>query len=224
MPASTTVDGLIACRRIRIVQDLTFADPAAMLSDAEAIPMGCAWGDAGRDHNLGAWVRTGWEDGHLWVYAVMDDACIYNPVTSFNEPSFQLGDVFEMFIRPDGQDVYYELHVNPNNARMQLRIPSADVFYTHREEPGIPSDWFVYEWQFESRVEVDANLGQWRVLARIPRSKVEESGPVDAWHVSFSRYDYAAPGAVPVLTSTSAHTGPDFHHQACWRRLVFIDS
>lgn len=167
-----------------------------------------------------ATVRVRWSEGQFEVKAELEDEDVFNPVEAHNEPSFHRGDVFEMFLRPLSQEAYVELHVNPNNARFLLRIPRMEAFYTPRDEPGIPEDWFIRDQDFVSRVErMD---GGWRVEATVPEDLIAEKGdiqPGDEWIVSFSRYDYSRSREEPIYASTSLHAFPDFHDQSDWVRM-----
>lgn len=183
-----------------------------------------AWNPAPEPGLRPAWVRCGWTAESLLVFAVLDDDDIFNPMDEFNAAAYQHGDVFEMFLRPSGQDAYYEFHVSPRNQRFQLRIPSAVAFAAPKPVAGIPPEWFVRDWQIGSRVQVDTANGCWRVLASIPLARVAENGaPVagDTWRFSFSRYDYTRGQAAPVLSATSPHPEPRFHRQQEWGELAF---
>ena len=197
----------------------------AVFVGAEAVAMHQAWRTEPEPGLRPASVRCGWTAQELLVFAVLDDDDIFNPVDEFNVPSFQHGDVFEIFLRPAGQEAYYEFHVSPRNQRFQLRIPSAAAFAAPKSFPGLPPEWFVRDWQIGSRVQVDAAHGRWSVLASIPLARVAENGlPVagDTWRFSFSRYDYTQGQIAPVLSSTSPHRVLSFHRQQEWGKLEFV--
>ena len=169
-------------------------------------------------------VKTGWTREALYVYAELEDADIFNHEQRFNAPSFQTGDVFEMFLRPCSQESYVEIHVTPENQKFQLRIPSASEFAEPRAQPGIPPEWFVAEPVIESRVRINAPAERWEVAVEIPFAMVCEvflprSG--DRWLFSFSRYDYTRGRDKPVLSSTSPHAVLNFHRQDEWGELRF---
>ncbi len=163
-------------------------------------------------------VRTGWKDRSLFVYAVLQDDDIFNPVTKFNTPAFQHGDVFEIFLRPNGQEAYFEFHVNPNNQQFRLTIPSAEAFRVQREITGIPPSWFNTDPVLDSQVWVEPEQNRWRVLATLTLDQIAQ---VDGWLFSFSRYDYTRGAPAPVLSSSSPHPEIDFHRQQEWGRLRF---
>jgi hypothetical protein len=170
-------------------------------------------------------VRTGWTRTTLIVAAELDDADIFNPVAAFNDPAFMKGDVFEIFLRPENQEAYYEFHVSPQNQQFQLRIPSGVAFQLARAG-GSMEHWKIRQRCIESRATIRAAEQKWWVAAVIPFSLVAERGPVTAgssWRFSFCRYDYTRGSPWPILSSTSPHRQADFHRQAEWGTLLFAD-
>ena len=168
-------------------------------------------------------VRIGHDAGALWVYAHMQDDDPFNPETRFNAPAFTRGDAFEMFLRPEAQAAYCELHVTPENQIFQLRIPSAEVFAMPKLNPKGTNQWFLPTPVFDHWTRVDRAAGWWEVLARVPFESVAESGAAPAgtrWLFSFSRYDYTRGVQAPVLASTSPHPVCNFHRQTEWGTLT----
>lgn len=160
------------------------------------------------------WVWASPDD--LCVAAELEDADIFNPVTGFNEPAFQYGDVFEIFLRPLPGDTYYEIHVSPVNQLFQLRIPSSEEFYAQRSHP-LTADWFVTDWIAASQVWVEPEQERWRVWVRLPLSRLwKDAGALEGL-ASFSRYDHTRGQEKPVHSSTSPHPRLDFHRQQEWR-------
>jgi hypothetical protein len=199
----------------------------AVFREAPVCTMKQAWLPAPEPGFRPAMVRTGWRLDALYVLADMEDAEIFNPETRFNEPSFQVGDVFEMFLRPEDQEPYYEIHVSPQNQKFQLRVPFENAIFQVKMPPGVflPPDWMVTRTVVESRVSVLAGQERWRVLAVIPFRLVVERGAVAPganWRFSFSRYDYTRGVAKPVLSSTSPHQVLSFHRQQEWGTLQFV--
>ncbi len=162
-------------------------------------------------------VRVGRVEQTLWVYAELSDDDIFNPATQLNQPTYELGDAFEMFLRPLPQGEYYELHVSPHNQKYQLHFPTSPR----------PSELqTVDEELFQSRTQIVPQQKMWRVLASIPIASICRKGQVetgDEWIFSFSRYDYTRGQERPVLSSTSPHRRLDFHRQQEWGRLLFVE-
>ncbi len=213
----------LKCKRLDADIDLDKFE-VSVFDKADRVSMGQFWRDV-PDHDFRpATVCAAWTDAFLLVYAELEDNDIFNPVTVFNAPAFQHGDVFEIFIRPLSQEAYYEFHVSPRNQQLQLRMPSWNAFSNAPKTGGIPRDWFVDDWRVESRVWLAPENGRWQVLVSLPLMKVAEKAPVkagDEWLYSFSRYDYTQGRPQPVYSSTSPHKVLNFHRQEEWGRLVF---
>lgn len=162
-------------------------------------------------------VWMGWMPEGFRIWAELADRDIFNPVTEFNRPAFLKGDVFEIFLKPESSEVYYEFHVNPNNQLFQYRIPSGPELQQQRGK-GIRTEWLIPEPVIHSAVEVDPAKSQWRVRVQIPVQKLglSELKSFDRWRFSFSRYDYSQNLQEPVLSSCSKHRKLDFHDQSAW--------
>jgi hypothetical protein len=170
-----------------------------------------------------ATVRVGWRGDSLLVFAELTDADIFTAATHDNQAFWELGDTFEIFLRPVEQHAYVELHVAPNNHHLHLRFPHASWL---ARTP--PEEVFGHALRppdaFESHVWVNADHRRWSVLARIPAAAVcDRPGPLAGaeWLFSFSRYDYTRGRGDPVISSTSPHAAPSFHRQEEWGRLRF---
>lgn len=212
--------------KLDVTESFSWGDIETAFEAARPVALQQAWQDRPDAGFRPASVRAGWNDDVLLVYAVLEDDHVFNPVTRFNQPAFTEGDVFEIFLRPHGQDAYFEFHINPNNQKFQLRIPSIEAFQANRSRKGnIPREWFLEERAIHSRVKVEPEQRQWRILADVRFDGVVErpSGhPEGAWLFSFSRYDYTPEARSPVLSSTSPHQKVNFHRQQEWGRLHFV--
>lgn len=201
----------------------TWSSVRGAFSDVAALPLMQAWGEKPEERFRPADVRVGVRDDALWVLAELDDDDVFNPVTAFNEAAFQRGDVFEMFFAPAEQSAYFEFHVTPGNARLQLRFPQEGAA---RAAPRGGDDslgpFTVGEPLFESWTDVRA--GGWSVLAKVPFASIIEGAPAALprqIHFSFCRYDWTRGCAHPVLSSTSPHSVCDFHRIEEWGILEY---
>jgi hypothetical protein len=168
-------------------------------------------------------VRVGWRGNSLLVFGELIDADIFTAATADNQAFWELGDTFEIFLRPVDQQAYVELHVAPNNHHLHLRFP--DAGWLARTPP---AEVFGHALRppdaFESHVWVNAQQQRWSVLASIPTVAVYDRPGQQAgteWLFSFSRYDYTRGRTAPVISSTSPHTAPSFHRQQEWGRIRF---
>ena len=168
--------------------------------------------------------RTGWTDEGLWIYAELTDLDIFNDADSLNCETYW-GDFFEVLVRPQTQDAYYEFHVTCNGQYLQLRYPDAAAFARFDGTHESLSSFFIGEELIQSHIDLQPENNLWRVLAFVPVG-VAESGKIeegDVWSFSFSRYDYTRGIAEEVLSSSSPHAAPSFHRQQEWGTLTFSD-
>ena len=160
---------------------------------------------------LPAEVRVGHWGNSLIVSATLPDFDIFTRATGANQKTWELGDVFEMFLKPDGEDFYRELHITPANTRTQLAFAAEGA-----------TGEFLPDGIFESHVWIES--GRWQLLAIIPAAVVtghNEISPGEKWRFSFCRYDAFRDGRQPIISSTSPHPVPKFHRPAEWGVMVF---
>jgi hypothetical protein len=186
---------------------------------AATCQMAQAWLTAPEPAFQPATVRFGSKAESLWIYATLCDLDIFNAATKPNQPAWRLGDVFEIFLRPQGQDAYFELHITPENQVLQLRWPDAEAVNNNIGWRKFAIDRPL----FSSRTIIENGL--WRVLAEIPVANLLENQTSESgheWLFSFCRYDVTRGQEEPVLSSTSPHCEPCFHQQSAWRRFIWM--
>lgn len=199
----------------------------AAVRTAFAAAMPCALGQAWRAVvELGfapGHVRTGWQNDSLLLFAELTDRDIFSAATGINQRTWELGDTFEVFLRPAGQRAYVEFHVTPNNQRLQLRIPNPAALRRARATNAF--DAFLLAGDlFHSKTWVQPENQKWFVYVAIPIQAVCNQSKLKAgtrWNFSFSRYDHTRNDGEPVVSSTSPHKVPDFHRQLEWGKLKF---
>ena len=193
------------------------------LPQAEAMPENLAlsapvlmqqgWLDAPEPDFLPAEIRVGWTPSRLIVLADIPDRDIFTEATGPNQRTWQLGDVFEIFLKPEDRSDYVELHVTPPNFRLQYQI----------ESPGKPATELP-DGVFSSRVKIDTSNQKWTVYAEVPATLVtgrDQIATGEAWLFSFSRYDASRDGRPPILSSTSPHQAINFHRIHEWGKITF---
>lgn len=133
-----------------------------------------------------------------------------------------LGDTFEIFLRPKGGEAYFEFHIAPNNLRLQMRFPNAEAAARVARSQSL-NEVIVEGEGFLSKTWVKPEIHRWFALAQIPRRLIDPNDGLSAsqWAFSFCRYDYTRGQKAPVISSTSAHTRPNFHRQDEWGILQF---
>lgn len=188
---------------------------------------GCAlrqpWLDVSEPAFMPANVWAGWRGDTLHVLGKLTDANIFTFATQANERLWELGDVFEIFLRPEKQTAYSEFQVAPNNLQLQLRYSNAAALEYARKTNSI-GQALVHDISFKSHTWPRPEQGCWYLLAEIPAAAVSDTPaalPGAVWHFSFCRYDYTRGSSQPVISSSSALTRPDFHRLAEWGTLKF---
>ena len=169
-------------------------------------------------------IRAGWRGDSLFVFAELIDADIFTRATAHHQRFWELGDSFEIFLRPAGQRAYVELQISPNNFRLQLRYPDARAVALARKA-GSAAEFLIRNPIFHSQTWLRPKEKKWFVLAKIPIASVSEkefSTAGASWRFSFSRYDCTRGRDEPVISSTSPHAKPDFHRQRDWGTLRFV--
>ncbi len=191
--------------------------------DAPVLSFCQGWREVPEDGFRGADVRLGWRPGTLCVLATLNDDSVVVRATTDNEKLWELGDVFEIFLRDLNGDEYLELHVDPAGHRLQLRFASERVVTDLRRGQGTLTDSLVHDDQL-IRARVRELPGKWQVLAFVWPGSLGLGGPLNGrmFQASFSRYDYSKESDTPVLSSTSRHGKIDFHNQADWTGLRLV--
>ena len=187
----------------------------------------CLLQQAWRDDNAAGFspavVRTGWRGSSLLVFASLMDMDIFNDATKLNQRTWELGDVFEMFLQSASKESYVEFHVTPHNQRLQLRYNNGRAAEEARRT-GSLEDVLIWGEAFYSITWIEKRRCHWYVYAEIPALAVCGSDePIEntQWRFSFGRYEYARGIKEPILSSTSPHAKPDFQRQHEWGVLTF---
>ncbi len=87
--------------------------------------------------------KLGRQQNALWALAEMEDDDIYNLADGHNQPTWELGDVFEVFAQREGEPAYIEVHVTPENYRLHLRFPDETVIQRIRAGETTHAPYFV---------------------------------------------------------------------------------
>lgn len=192
----------------------------AAFAGATLISLGQSWLAAPEQDFAPGNVRTGWRENSLLVFADLSDADIFTLAKRHNDRFWELGDTFEVFLQPPAGQGYVELHVAPNNLRLQLQFakpPSA------RDVDPFTSA-LIHDPVFDSKTWVKPEGGGWCVFAEIPTVALfgaQESLAAEPWRFSFGRYDATRGRQHPVISSSSPHTKLAFHRPHEWGQLRF---
>lgn len=211
------------CARIKeISEEDPLEEWRSIFLNLQILEMGQGWLKKLQEGFRPARVRMGWAKKELRVLAEIEDADIFNPSVGMNEYAYALGDVFEIFLRPVGQESYWEFHVTPSNQLFQLNLPDASAIDKARGSRDVHQALETYKvWKPLIRTKVDAMADRWWVKAVIPLSELVRGDgrrfdPDERWRFSFSRYDYTRGRKEAVISSTSPHSEPNFHGLGEW--------
>ena len=214
---------VIKCHRLPLFVLNTLDNVKAAFQQVDPISAQQAWRTRLEPHFAPMYIRVGWHHSALLLFAELTDTDIFTHATADNQRLWELGDVFEIFLRPKTQESYVELQIAPNNKRLQLRYPNAQAV-TNARMLGKTDHLMIPGKVFLSSTWTCADDNKWFVFAKIPAKTVCERAnllPDVEWLFSFSRYDYSPNGNAPVISSTSQHSKADFHRQVEWGELRF---
>lgn len=177
-----------------------------------------SWSDAVEPAFRPGEVHVRWTHEALLVDALLVDGCVFTIAESDNDRLWELGDLFEIFLRVEGRPDYTELHIAPGNIRLHLALPGPRGYRTPLGPPVPFEEMLVWPVGFESSTALRET--GWSAHAVIPARVLGKEAflPGDRLHVSFCRYD-ATPGRPPVLSSTTSHPVMDFHRLDEWTRI-----
>ena len=161
------------------------------------------------------------EEKTLHVFALMEDSDVFSDAVGKNDKTWAKGDVMEFFFQPDHDRNYFELHLAPNFATLELSIP--DIV-------GFRSGQCVFEDMFfdsgmscESASFNQSGVKGWWGLMKIPVKSIGlkiQRGTLGKFCIC--RYNYSRNSETTVEHSASAALPTfDFHQPEHWQNLVF---
>ena len=214
----------ILCKPLPVFDSTDLESVRLAFQPATSCPLQQAWLQEEETGFAPATVRMGWRGSALLIFAELMDMEIFNGATKLNQRVWELGDVFEIFLRADKKENYVELHVTPNNQHLQMHYPDGTSVERARKNGGLEK-FLIWDKAFHSKTWIEG--GKWHIFAEIPASLVcnsNESIENARWRFSFGRYDYVCGVKAPVISSTSRHAKPDFHRQHEWGVMTFKNS
>lgn len=166
-------------------------------------------------------VQLSWTPTALQIEADLTDDHVFTAATGDNQKTWDLGDVFEIFIQPVGRRDYVELHVVPTNHRVHAQFPGPGLIASPNE-PLLAFDQAIVDPAGFTSTATQTPKG-WKVTATIPASvlDVAKFTPGQRLRISFSRYD-ATPDQDPVLSTTAAHPVIRFHRPEEWTEVELV--
>jgi len=196
-----------------------------VFSEAEAINYAEVWVEAPSPNFRPAEARVLWHSDGLWILAKLEDEDIYNTATKLNDPTWEMGDVFEIFLVTPGSERYLEFHVTTGNVHLQIVWPDFQAISELRAKGIRAVDYMVEEPLLTSWVDVDHENHRWTVLAKVNAEAITTHGPLTPGMVlktSFSRYDRFQDREKIIFSSTSPHKKINYHIQSDWKDYELI--
>jgi hypothetical protein len=187
--------------------------------DAEWLPLGQPWqtGEPGPAFQAG-WARVRWHETALHYDAVFMGGGAHNSARQLNERTWELGDVGEIFVQAGAGSGYLEVHVTPENARLQLHW-SADGLARVRGKVAALGEFMIAQPDWvQSRTHQAKKF--WAIHVAIPAARfaLDRLHAGQLLRTAVCRYDYRTPE--PVLSSTAPLPVPFFHHRDRWHSLL----
>lgn len=171
-------------------------------------------------------IVTMWYDTqYLHIYSIFEDSDIFSKAEGKNQATWQLGDVVELFFRPNKSDEYYEIHLTPSFATLEYTIPSIEAF---RKGGLNTSDLTKKSFHLENEIQLfdSDEIAGWIGHIKIPLEslniEIDTKGIIANFAVC--RYNYNNQwGDKPELSSTCALQKLNFHAPEDWQDLFFLE-
>lgn len=196
-------------------------DRAPGPADLEWKPLRQAWRREGPEPRFQpGWARLRWNERGLLFDIVLAGARPRNAARSLNERTWELGDIAEIFLQQAGSEEYLEVHVTPENQRLQLRWTAAGFAAFRRDLSLFPKFTVADPHWLESASLVRER--DWSVSAFLPVTMLglgaAALGPATRLEGAVCRYDCTTGEAVH--SATAPLTEAAYHRRAEWDAIV----
>lgn len=169
------------------------------------------------------WARIGWTPSALVVDFAFTATGACNRARRLNERTYLLGDVGEIFLQWPGSDRYVEIHVTPENQRLQLAWRNEGLEAVRKGKAQL-EDFAVADPGWVQSV-AQAGPTLWSARTLVPAAVITPAGREfaadDGLLAAICRYDYSG-GTPPVLSSTANFQGQPFHTREAWQRVRLL--
>ena len=199
------------------------AEPAPLspLSvDARWVPLRQAWLPGGNEQGFNPGLaRIHWNDTELSYDVIMLGSRPANRARRLNERTWELGDVCEVFVQAVGAESYVELHVTPENQRLQLLWPAGGL--ARFRNNAAPLEDFAIAQTDWVKTGTHIGPGFWVAHAVIPLTcfGLTSLTPASGFRTAVCRYD-CDPCGTTFLSTTAPLRAADYHCTADWQYLV----
>lgn len=201
-------------------------DPDALpapvaLRQMQDLPLRQAWlGTAAPMPFRPGWFRVRWHPTALVVDSVFVSPRPRNAARGLNQPTWELGEVAESFIEEAGASDYLEVHVTPENQRLQLKFPHGGIERLRAGEAALQS--FMISEATWARSQTWIREDHWASRLILPSSCFRPGFLTEGgvFRGNFSRYDCADAGD-PILSATAPLKEPSYHRRQEWQTFRF---
>lgn len=158
---------------------------------------------------------------HLNVLCVMIDSSPHSNAELRFDKTWEKGDLFEFFFMPNSlKGHYYELHLAPNQATLELAIPNAEKLIAG--EYPFESLFFESGMEAEAFVFGNGTLHGWWAHLKIPHALYRDDlDPKHPAKFMMGRYNYKPGIKDPEISATAHLPFPRFHQPEYWAELKF---
>jgi hypothetical protein len=168
------------------------------------------------------WFRLRWNEAGLAVDSVFSSPRACNAARRLNEHTWELGEVAETFLQEDGATRYVEVHVTPENQRLQLRFPHGGIEDLRAGRRDLAS--FLIEdpeWAW-SQTWIIPGVWASRLVLPAPCFSPGFLRAGSRFLANFSRYDCADDGD-PILSATAPLAEPFYHRRQDWQTFCLVN-
>lgn len=198
------------------------AELSPQIISASWQPLQQAWRAAGAESGFQpGWARISWESHGLWLESIFMGKAPGNRARQLNEYTWELGDICEFFLQIDGGTEYLELHVTPENQRLQLAWPVIGQPLQAVRAGTLPLEKFMIpqgDW-VKSAVHIAADFWATRTFMPAARLGLEQLRAGQSLRGAACRYDCTSTQPY-VLSSTAYFQVPEYHAREAWHRIV----
>ena len=184
---------------------------------ADWVELGQAWRAAPEPGFNRGWGRIRWDEFGLHFEACFLQRAPANRATGLNQRTWEMGDIAEFFLQETATGRYLELHVTPENQRLQLVWPLGGL---DRFRAGAARlDDFLVTDPHWVRSAAQVQLDHWTASAHVPFAGLglKGSAQLPSLRAAVCRYDRSL--GLELLSSTARLTEPNYHRHNEWTEL-----
>lgn len=171
----------------------------------------------------GGEIRFLWNSQYLFVMGNMEDSDIVQECDGDNQHLYKSGDVMEVFVKPSGQPLYWELYVASNQRESSVFFPSHG-----RILPGRFTDFAMGGLVCKAKLDGVLNNYKgkskgWKAIMTIPMPEFEKScGPLDLVQVARYNHSYCLDDCELSQIGGAKKPNANFHYFQSYVELEFV--